>query len=120
MNKRLFVGNLQWSMDDIALKHFFEVAGHVVNANVIIDRNTGRSRGFGFVEMETEDEAQKALELNGKYVGGRQIRVNEAEAEKGADPSTKIINDFIASDVAIGEQIEILYGEKKFVLSREV
>ena len=80
MATKLFIGSLAWTTDDDSLKQFFESAGTVVSANVIKDRESGRSRGFGFVEMSSEEEAKKAVdELNGKELDGRPIVVNEAK-----------------------------------------
>ncbi len=79
MATKLFVGSLAWATTDDDLKKFFESAGTVVSANVISDRETNRSRGFGFVEMSSDEEAKKAVEeLNGKDLDGRAIVVNEA------------------------------------------
>ena len=79
MATKLFVGSLAWGTDDDSLKNFFSQAGDVVSANVITDRESGRSKGFGFVEMSSDEEAKKALaELNGKELDGRPIVVNEA------------------------------------------
>jgi RNA recognition motif-containing protein len=76
--KKLYVGNLPWSVDDGELQALFAGLGTVHSARVISDRETGRSRGFGFVELD-DDAAQKAIaELNGKDMGGRALRVNEA------------------------------------------
>lgn len=78
-NKKLFVGSLPWAVDDARLAEIFSQAGNVVSAQVLKDRNTGRSRGFGFVEMSTDEEAQKAVDtLNGSDVDGRKIVVNIA------------------------------------------
>ncbi|OGE25298.1 RNA-binding protein [Candidatus Daviesbacteria bacterium RIFCSPHIGHO2_02_FULL_39_12] len=78
-NKKLFVGSLPWAVDDAALAQMFSQAGTVVSAQVVKDRETGRSRGFGFVEMSTEEEAQAAVNnLNGTDVEGRKIVVNIA------------------------------------------
>lgn len=78
-NKKLFVGSLPWSVDDTRLAEIFSQAGNVVSAQVVKDRETGRSRGFGFVEMSTEEEAQAAVaNLNGSDVEGRKIVVNVA------------------------------------------
>lgn len=80
MSTKLFVGSLPWSVDDDKLKETFEGHGTVVSAKVVTDRNTGRSRGFGFVEMESAEEAQNAIKaLNDSEVGGRNIVVNEAK-----------------------------------------
>lgn len=79
MAKRLYVGNLSYNTNDASLQQTFAGAGTVVSANVIMDKMTGRSKGFGFVEMSTDEEAQKAIEmLNGKEVDGRPLTVNEA------------------------------------------
>jgi len=78
-NKKLFVGSLPWSVDDAKLAELFAQAGNVVSAQVVKDRETGRSRGFGFVEMSTDEEAQNAVKnLNGLDVEGRKIVVNIA------------------------------------------
>jgi len=79
MATKLFIGSLAWATTDDSLKSFFEQAGTVVSANVIMDRETNRSKGFGFVEMSSDDEAKKAVdELNGKDLDGRAIVVSEA------------------------------------------
>ena len=78
-NKKLFVGSLPWAVDDARLAQIFSQAGNVVSAQVVKDRETGRSRGFGFVEMSTDEEAQNAVNnLNGSDVEGRKIVVNIA------------------------------------------
>lgn len=78
-NKKLFVGSLPWGVDDAKLAELFAQAGNVVSAQVVKDRETGRSRGFGFVEMSSEEEAQNAVKnLNGADVEGRKIVVNIA------------------------------------------
>lgn len=79
MSTRLFVGSLPFSASDADLEEFFKSAGNVVSAKVIVDRDSGRSKGFGFVEMGSEDEAKAAIDqLNGKDMDGRAIVVNEA------------------------------------------
>lgn len=79
MMTKLFVGNLEFSVTSEELKEAFAQAGSVVDAAVITDKMTGRSRGFGFVEMSSEEEANKAIELlNGKDLKGRQINVSIA------------------------------------------
>ena len=79
MSAKLFVGNLPFTTTDQDLQNDFANAGLVESATVIKDRETGRSRGFGFVEMSTDEEAQKAIEMfNGKDMGGRAIVVNIA------------------------------------------
>ena len=79
MAKRLFIGNLPYTTTDDQLKSHFASAGTVTSANVIVDRQTGRSRGSGFVEMSSDDEAQNAVStLNGSEMDGRAIVVSEA------------------------------------------
>jgi RNA recognition motif-containing protein len=79
MASKLFVGSLAWATNDDSLKEFFSGVGEVVSANVIVDRETNRSKGFGFVEMSSDEEAKKAIdELNGKELDGRPIVVSEA------------------------------------------
>jgi RNA recognition motif-containing protein len=79
MATNLFVGSLSWNVTDDQLKDFFSAAGTVVSAKVIVDRESNRSKGFGFVEMSSDEEAKKAVdELNGKELDGRAITVNEA------------------------------------------
>lgn len=79
MATKLFVGSLAWATTDDSLKDFFATAGTVVSASVIMDRETSRSKGFGFVEMSSEEEAKAAVEqLNGKELDGRAVVVSEA------------------------------------------
>ena len=79
MATKLFVGSLSWGVKDDQLKDFFSTAGTVVSAKVITDRETNRSKGFGFVEMSSDEEAKQAIaDLNGKDLDGRPIVVNEA------------------------------------------
>ncbi|TGK06538.1 RNA-binding protein [Leptospira fletcheri] len=86
MSSKLFVGGLSWSTTDQTLRQVFEVHGAVQEANVVIDRETGRSRGFGFVTFSDLDSAQAALaELNGKDVDGRNIVVSVAEDRSKSD-----------------------------------
>lgn len=76
---RIYVGNLSYSVGDDSLRAAFEPYGAVTSAEVVMDRNTNRSRGFGFVEMENDEEAKAAIEaLNEKDLEGRPINVNEA------------------------------------------
>ena len=82
MQAKLFVGNLPWSVGDPELEDLFRDQGTIQSARVITDRDTGRSRGFGFVEIETGNVAAVIQAVNGREIDGRQIRVNEAE-EKG-------------------------------------
>lgn len=75
---KLYVGNLPWSVTDADLQALFEPYGAVKSANVISDRDTGRSRGFGFVEMDQADGQRAMAELNGHQIESRALRVNEA------------------------------------------
>lgn len=79
MAKKLYVGGLPYSTNDTELKDAFSQAGAVTSAVVIMDKMTGRSKGFGFVEMTSDEDAQKAIDMwNGKDFGGRTLTVNEA------------------------------------------
>ena len=79
MGKKLYVGNLTYDVTDSALEQLFAAHGTVQSAQVIMDRDTGRSKGFGFVEMGSDQEAQAAIQaLNGQEVEGRTLTVNEA------------------------------------------
>ena len=79
MGKKLYVGNLAYSIGDGELQRLFSAHGSVVSAQVIMDRDTGRSKGFGFVEMGSDQEAQAAITaMNGAEVEGRPLTVNEA------------------------------------------
>jgi RNA recognition motif-containing protein len=79
MGKKLYVGNLSYNLRDSDLEDMFAAHGSVQSAQVIMDRDTGRSKGFGFVEMSSDQEAQDAISaLNGKEVDGRSLTVNEA------------------------------------------
>ena len=84
---RLYVGNLAFATTNEGLKAAFEQFGAVESATVIMDRDTGRSKGFGFVDMNNDEEAKAAIEgLDGKPLGGRNIRVNEARPREERPP----------------------------------
>jgi RNA recognition motif-containing protein len=84
MGKKLYVGNLTFGVTDAELEQLFAAHGTVQSAQVIMDRDTGRSKGFGFVEMGSDQEAQAATQaLNGKEVNGRALTVNEARPKEG-------------------------------------
>jgi cold-inducible RNA-binding protein len=83
MQVKLFVGNLAWGVDDAQLEQVFQQHGDVQSARVIHDRDTGRSRGFGFVEMDVDDVSVVIRATDGLEIGGRPIRVNEAEDKGG-------------------------------------
>jgi cold-inducible RNA-binding protein len=90
MSKKLFVGNLAFSVTGAELETMFAAAGTVESATVVNDRESGRSRGFGFVEMSSESEASKAItELNGRDVSGRQINVSEAKQRESRNGGSR-------------------------------
>ena len=87
MAKKIFVGGLSYETTDATLKETFSQAGTVESATVITDKMSGRSKGFGFVEMSTEEEAKKAIEtLNGKEIDGKNVTVNEARPMEARPP----------------------------------
>jgi cold-inducible RNA-binding protein len=98
MSKKLYVGNLGLGVNESDLQQMFSVHGSILSAKVIMDRDTDQSRGFGFVEMSTDDEAQAAMSaLDGKDHGGRVLKVNEAKskvrtASAGTVPMAGIAN----------------------------
>jgi RNA recognition motif-containing protein len=88
--KKLFIGSLAWATDDDSLKAFFEQFGTVSSASVVKERDSGRSRGFGFVEFEDDAEADKAVaEGDGKELDGRNITVSEARAKSDDDRGSR-------------------------------
>jgi RNA recognition motif-containing protein len=96
MAKKLYVGNLNYSTDEASIRKMFEAHGEVVSLNLITDKYTGQSKGFGFVEMATDEAAKAAIAaLNGQQIDGRAIRVNEAfdkprgEGNRGARDSRR-------------------------------
>jgi RNA recognition motif-containing protein len=87
MAKKLFVGGLSYDTTDDTLKETFAQAGTVESATIITDKFSGRSKGFGFVEMSSEEEAQKAIEMfNGKGIDGKNVTVNEAKPLEARPP----------------------------------
>jgi len=87
MAKKLFVGGLSYETTEATLKETFSKAGTVESATVIIDKMSGRSKGFGFVEMSSEEEAKKAIEMfNGKEIDGKNVTVNEAKPLEARPP----------------------------------
>lgn len=83
MGKKIYVGNLSFSVDNNQLTDLFSDFGTVDSANVIMDRDTGRSKGFAFVEMSAESEAQAAItKLNGQDLGGRAMNISEAKPQE--------------------------------------
>ncbi len=93
MAKRLYVGGLSYSTTEEGLKESFSQAGTVESASIVTDKFSGRSRGFGFVEMGTDEEAQKAIEMfNGKELDGRSLTVNEAKPMQERAPQRRFDN----------------------------
>lgn len=89
MAKKLYVGGLSYDTTEDALRNYFSQAGSVESAMVISDKMTGRSKGFGFVEMATDEEAQAAIDMfNGKDFEGRRLNVNEARPMEARPPRT--------------------------------
>ncbi len=83
MGKKIYVGNLSYSVDSTALQDMFSEFGQVESANVIMDRDSGRSKGFGFVEMGSDEAAQTAIQkLNGQEMSGRALNVSEAKPQE--------------------------------------
>jgi RNA recognition motif-containing protein len=86
MGNKLFVGNLPYTINDESLAEFFSQGGNVESAKVIVDRTSGRSKGFGFVEMSTDEEAADAIsKLNGSELEGRAIKVDAAQPKAPRD-----------------------------------
>jgi cold-inducible RNA-binding protein len=82
MGRKLYVGNLPYEVGETELQELFARAGSVESVTVMRDQMTGRARGFAFVEMGTDEEAQQAITLNGTQVGGRNLTVNEARPKE--------------------------------------
>ena len=84
MGKRLYIGNLSYGTTELDLRELFGQMGTVADAKIVMDRETGRPRGFAFVEMSTDAEALKAIEsVNGRELGGRALNVSEAQERSG-------------------------------------
>jgi RNA recognition motif-containing protein len=89
MAKKLYVGNLSYNTTEDGLRNLFSGFGSVTSAKIVFDRETGNSKGFGFIEMSTEEEANAAITgVNGREVDGRQLRVNEAMDKPRRDRSS--------------------------------
>ena len=86
MSKKLYVGNLPFSTNEDEVRDLFAPYGEVQSVNLIVDRETGRLRGFGFVEMNEEGATSAMEALNGKDFGGRDLRVNEAQERRSSGP----------------------------------
>jgi len=88
MGRRLYVGNLAYTTTELELRELFGKFGTVADAKVVMERETGRPRGFAFVEMSSDQEAQASIaELNGRELGGRALNVNEAQERSGGGGS---------------------------------
>jgi cold-inducible RNA-binding protein len=112
VNKKLYVGNLPYTVTLDQLKDYFSGAGAVIDAVVIIDSQTGRSKGFGFVEFEKEEDAKKAIEMfGGKDFQGRNLVVNEArpKVEDGGNRPTATVKEpgVIKEDAPVTEEVVV-------------
>lgn len=142
LNNKLYVGNLDWGVSEEELREFFTSSGEVKKVQIILDRNTGRSRGFGFVEMATEEEAKHAIELlNNTIFASREVRVREArpQPERNAprpnvdrcSPVEDLVgkpeekSDFIKSieefvkKASTGEELGFISNDKHFTICRD-
>ena len=88
MSKTLYVGNLPWSATEEELTNTFEAHGQVISSRIVTERETGRSRGFGFVEVEDADSAKIIKAMNGTSLGGRSLIVNEARPKQSRPESS--------------------------------
>ena len=105
MGKNLYVGNLDYGVNDEALEGLFSNHGTVESAKVIMDRDSGRSKGFGFVEMSTDEEAQAAISaLDGQECGGRNIKLNEAKPREDRGDRGDIDDVAAAAFLHAGQQ----------------
>ena len=131
MNKKLYVGNLPWSITESELRECFFKVGEPVSVKIILDRDTGRSRGFGFVEMATEAETLQAIkELSGEMLGSRSLVIREARPENASPPPpSDNVNfrhssaDFVPPDVidflqvaTVGEEFNFMFDGRHFVV----
>ena len=119
MDTKLFVGNLEWSVNGDTLRTFFEQAGTVKEATIVLDRETGRSRGFGFVTMETLEGAQKAIHtLDGIHLNSRPLMVSQAKPEGSRNENNElgIVADFIKFKARPGEELGFNVGQKHFTI----
>ena len=121
MKNKIYVGNIEWSVTDQELENFFnsQGGGGVVSATVITDRETGRSKGFGFVEFETEENATFAVqELHGSQLNGRPIKVNIAKDNGGGGNSVmKAIRRFLG-EAELHDELGVGDGLRHFILKR--
>jgi RNA recognition motif-containing protein len=105
MSTKIFVGNLSWDTKDEGLREFFSKFGTVVSASIITYRDTGRSKGFGFVEFDSEDAAKKAIdEGNNAELDGRNINVNEAKPQEPRENNFRRNNFHSGNDRRDGDR----------------
>lgn len=123
MGKKLYVGNLKWSVNDARLQELFGAFGTVNSAKVIVEPDTQRSRGFGFVEMSSDDETKIAIDqLNGKVVDGRPMIVNEARPE-GSGGTDRLALDLsvqigaFCKDSKVGDNYGFKIGLRHFTIT---
>lgn len=114
----IYVGNLSWGMTSEKLQEVFEKVGAVTSSRVITDRETGRSKGFGFVEMSEEDANKAVTELNGQEVEGRTIKVNLAEDKKKSAGGSRPYTPNNNSNYAPRKEYTPSYGEQDFETSK--
>ena len=132
MTSKLFVANIQWEINNDALGQIFTKSGKVVSAKIVLNRDTGRSRGFGFVEMSTPEEAKKAIkDLNGKDVKGRILVVDLEKLKKSESKLTvpsvppeesdfmQKIRAFVEDEAGIGVELGFESGGKHFTIRRD-
>lgn len=142
---KIFVANLDYAVDEQKLKDIFGECGSITKTNIIRERATGRSKGFGFVEFSTSEEADRAVtEMNGKSIEGRELKVDKAHPEKPREQRggysrpnqnqnphynqsapveeqyIKAIREFVEGDHQVNEQMEFDIGGKTFNLARVV
>jgi RNA recognition motif-containing protein len=116
METKIFLGNLAYAVTETQLEELFERQGTVKSAKIICDRNTGRSRGYGFVEMSSEDEARRAIEtLNGTQLEGRTLIVSPAHPQERRTPGSVARYDIVpfARPIQNSERV-VLHRHRRF------
>jgi cold-inducible RNA-binding protein len=119
MATRIYVGNLPYTIDNEQLAQLFSAFGNVVEASVVIDRDSGRSKGFGFVQMSDDDAARNAIaSLNETMLGNRTIRVNEAQARPERSTSSRSGREFARTGYASSGYSEFGDRQDRYAHSR--
>lgn len=120
MENKIYVGNLDWNINDEKLLEVFKEFGEVVLAQVIIDRETGRSRGFGFVTFKDEKSTKEAMDaMNGQYIDKRQVIVKKALPEGTINPVSSTLSVFI-NTAELNQEFGFKVEEKHFVVRRDL